>query len=1788
MADSKDNVKVAIRVRPLNAKESSETGRRCLTIHESSTISIDARPDPKVFTYDYVADENVTQDQIFEIIGKPIACSCLAGYNGTIFAYGQTGAGKTFTIQGLGIDELSMSLEKHHLRGVLPRCFDYIFNEITREIQMNNSDFLIKCSYLEIYQEQIHDLLDTSMQNLQIREDIKRGIYVDGLIEETVNNAFETYELLRIGAQNRHVGSTSMNKESSRSHSVFTMLIESKHNNNGLMNFRSSRFHLIDLAGSERQKATDAAGERLKEAGKINKSLSALGNVINSLVDISEGKSRHVHYRDSKLTFLLKDSLGGNSKTFIIANVSPASSAFSETLSTLKFAQRAKQIKNMAVVNEDTTGTVFLLKEEIKRLKEALANVKPMECPRCSGKIVERLDPIEANDVKFELEELLEKKIKINQETENYLKTQILEKDQHIQNLNVLIAKYEKKMTNDKMVIKFRDATIARLAGQNPPNEDTEVNNLKKEIEILKEQIESNPSAARLFVENERLKLENQELRRELKRDPSSSAARIEELEQFTQQLSITLKNSAEDRETIKNLFFETKEPRSSTLIDERIDYEEKILDLNKQLEDQGKQYSDYIEKIEALNNKLTAEIDFLKNKEFISEETQSEDLGIEVSIKEASTEHDSLRIKISEMENEIAELEKIKQELKNDEERLRKQIELEEEKIAEIDKLENDKKELENKLEVLREEIEKSIETHNAISKIAILEEELAFEKTKIEEKEAELKRANEEIENLSESSEYLKSNISDLQLSLSEKSQQIEDLNISLSDKLLEIAEYQGFISEKKQQIIELQNSLEEKFEKITDLISMVEEKSQIIENLQSSLEEKNRLFMDLQNIFDEKSHELSDLQNLFTERSNQLDDFKNSYIEQSQKIEDLQNLLTEKDNEANENGKINIKNAQIIENLESQILEKSQMIENLENSLILKNEEILNLKLLSDCKSQKFIEQENRVLSLENVISEKSKLVLDLEFSLKLKSEEISALKASLDETVLSLELKTKEISIIKKSLDENTLLLEIKSKEISTLKASLDENTLSFELKSKEISALKASLDESVLDITNAQNEILVLENKNNELNQIIFSIKDPSGPYATAIEENKALNNQISIMLQEKENNLKINDELKKEIESNIKLNDDLKKEIENSFKINDNLEKEIENLQSSHSELIDFEENSKNTINELQNRIANLTKEIFSYQEKEASLIEKIKSYKDQYQSLLQEYEKQEKNNNNLIDELNEKDQNEEALNERYIELKAEHQKVLLENEALTNTKIELLKENEDLKTKAKAGNEILGKTLEEHKIQIEKLKEEKEKRSNELTNEIKHLESELFKEAENHDNLETKVKKLSQDLEDSQKNAEHYQELSILVSQKNAEITLELAKLREIPQDDINELKSELELLKEENSKLKEENETKMEILKTTNKNILATRNEINMWKKCIDEKNNTIQDLRDKLRKNEEAIFQLNSEIKKNEIPNAQNEESEIKYLKQIVQLREKELKELKEKGQEYYSQADEALESQRREIEIITKRFSSAQGEVKRLKEELKISLQDRETMLEEIKRLRSEEYRSVKENEEIKKMLSQIREEKARILKDMEVLNKENDRLSGYDNMSQKVKIHEKLKEENSLLKTLNAKISDDLDTKTQENELLQKRFLELAKRKDIDEDLGKRLKRKDEEIQNLSEGLARITDYVFSLPIVNANPEETNIIDSTIKAISWLYEKHQEHNHKEDREHFIRGTYRSHTDGAERNTSEGSSSHKTSVAQYHSLLHASIRSGEHSAASLEHRHRHSHK
>jgi kinesin family member 5 len=282
---------------------------------------------------------NSRQSDIFDFSIRPTVDDILNGYNGTVFAYGQTGAGKSYTMMGSDIDN-------DEGRGVIPRIVEQIFASILAS--PGTIEYTVRVSYLEIYMERIRDLLAPQNDNLPIHEEKNRGVYVKGLLEIYVSSVQEVYEVMRRGGTSRAVAATNMNQESSRSHSIFVINVTQKNVETG--SSKSGQLFLVDLAGSEKVGKTGASGQTLEEAKKINKSLSALGNVINSLTD---GKSVHVPYRDSKLTRILQESLGGNSRTTLIVNCSPSSYNDAETLSTLRFGMRAKAIKNKAKINAE-------------------------------------------------------------------------------------------------------------------------------------------------------------------------------------------------------------------------------------------------------------------------------------------------------------------------------------------------------------------------------------------------------------------------------------------------------------------------------------------------------------------------------------------------------------------------------------------------------------------------------------------------------------------------------------------------------------------------------------------------------------------------------------------------------------------------------------------------------------------------------------------------------------------------------------------------------------------------------------------------------------------------------------------------------------------------------------------------------------------------------------------------------------------------------------------------------------------------------------------------------------------------------------------------------------------------------------------------------------------------------------------------------------------------------------------------------------------------------------------
>lgn len=348
-----NNIKVVARFRPLNDNEKlQEGGSVAPNFLDQSSLVINNEH----YTFDKVFDPKSSQSDIFEFSVAQTVDDLFNGYNGTVLAYGQTGSGKSYTMMGSNIDD-------EDKKGIIPRIADSIFDKIAGGDE--NTEYTLSVSYMEIYMEMIRDLLSIdshSSVNLTVHEDKTSGVHVRNLNKVYIGSPKELYATLQKGTDLRATASTDMNLESSRSHAIFQLNLTQINQIDGAT--KRSKLFLVDLAGSEKVSKTGASGQTLEEAKKINSSLSALGNVINALTDT---KSTHVPYRDSKLTRILQESLGGNSRTSLIINCSPSSSNAQETISTLRFGTRAKKIKNNAHINAEPSG--FELMKQIESLK---------------------------------------------------------------------------------------------------------------------------------------------------------------------------------------------------------------------------------------------------------------------------------------------------------------------------------------------------------------------------------------------------------------------------------------------------------------------------------------------------------------------------------------------------------------------------------------------------------------------------------------------------------------------------------------------------------------------------------------------------------------------------------------------------------------------------------------------------------------------------------------------------------------------------------------------------------------------------------------------------------------------------------------------------------------------------------------------------------------------------------------------------------------------------------------------------------------------------------------------------------------------------------------------------------------------------------------------------------------------------------------------------------------------------------------------------------------------------
>ncbi|KAL3900237.1 MAG: hypothetical protein SGCHY_001484 [Lobulomycetales sp.] len=553
-------IKTFVRVRPAPAGEMRATQQ--LLLLRGNTVVVNSSTS---FSFDFVGGEQTTQQQVFEDVGLPLCNHALEGYNATLFCYGQTGSGKTFTMQGP-----PEGTKDSNQRGLMQRTFEYIF-EKQREMQAHDPSikFLNKVSsYVEIYNEQIHDLLDPATPTCILREDLKRGgTFVQGATEHIMEDSRDAEKILEMGTRNRTTAETEM----------------------------------VDLAGSERQKMASTTGDRLREGSHINKSLMTLGSCINALVDISNGRARHVHFRDSKLTQLLKDSLGGNARSTLVATITTNNLSISETISTLRFASRAKLVKTRATINQlMEAADVSQLQNEIKRLQEV---VHVLEAERGAGAGNVHMLPIIRQSGRLD-KDLLES-----------LKSRIIHLENQKSRSDAVIDKWklsdtckDRQLSREKMVSKLRDSEVERLkktcAGT--PLGDSAIQEMQKQLDDAKRLL-SKPDTVSVSVA---VQLKTLETRLEDLEVPfPSDLARlqtewIDRLEEFEKEREafehhISALESGEAYKTLLETVSKQKE--EIRMLEERI---ESSLDMRISLDADNQEYQ---EQIELLNSSLKA-----------------------------------------------------------------------------------------------------------------------------------------------------------------------------------------------------------------------------------------------------------------------------------------------------------------------------------------------------------------------------------------------------------------------------------------------------------------------------------------------------------------------------------------------------------------------------------------------------------------------------------------------------------------------------------------------------------------------------------------------------------------------------------------------------------------------------------------------------------------------------------------------------------------------------------------------------------------------------------------------------------------------------------------------------------------------------------------------------------------------------------------------------------------------------------------------------------------------------
>ncbi|XP_008991151.4 centromere-associated protein E isoform X7 [Callithrix jacchus] len=1617
-------VAVCVRVRPLNSREESlgETAQVYWKTDNNAIYQVDGS---KSFNFDRVFHSNETTKNVYEEIAAPIIDSAIQGYNGTIFAYGQTASGKTYTMMG----------SEDHL-GVIPRAIHDIFQKIKK---FPDREFLLRVSYMEIYNETITDLLcgTNKMKPLIIREDVSRNVYVADLTEEVVYTSEMVLKWITKGEKNRHYGETKMNQRSSRSHTIFRMILESREKgepSNCDGSVKVSHLNLVDLAGSERAAQTGAEGVRLKEGCNINRSLFILGQVIKKLSDGQVGG--FINYRDSKLTRILQNSLGGNAKTRIICTITPVS--FDETLTTLQFASTAKYMKNTPYVNEVSSDEALLkrYRKEIMDLKKQLEEVS----------LETRAQAVE----KDQLAQLLEEKDLLqkvqNEKIENL--TRMLVTSSSLTSQQELKAKRKRRVTwclgkiNKMKNSNYEDqfnlpANITTkthkpslsLLGEIDESLCSESDVFSNTLDTLSE-IEWNPATKLRDQENVESELNS------LRANYDNLVLDYEQLQREKEELELKLKEK-NDLDEFEALERKTKKDQEMQLIHEisnlknlvkhaevyNQDLENELsakIELLREQEDQIKKLQEYIEsqKLENIKMDLSYSLESIEDPKQIKQTL----FDAETVALDAKKESAFLRSENLELKEKMKEFASTYKQMENDiqlyqsqlEAKKKMQVDLEKElqsAFNEITKLTSliDGKvpkdllynlELERKITDLQKELNKEVEKNEALQKEVNLLSELKSLPSEVERLKKEIHDTSEELHIITSEKEKLFSEVvhkeSRVQGLLEEIGKTKDDLATTQLNYKSTDQEFQNF------------KTLHKDFEQKYNMV----------------VEENERMNQEIVNLSKEAQKFDSSLDALKTELSYKTQELQEKTCEVQERLNEMEQLKEQLENRDSRLQTVEREKTLITETLQ-QTLEEVKTL----------TQEKYDLKQLQESLQ---IERDQ----LKSDIHDTVNMNIDTQEQLR---NALKSLKQH-EETINKLKLKISEEVSRNLPMEENTGQTK---DEFQQKMVDIDKKQ---NLEAKNTQTLTEDVKDN--DIIEQQRKIFSLIQEKNKLQQMLESVRAEKEQLKTDLKENiemtienqeelrilgDALKKQQEIVAQEKNHTRKKEEELSRtcdrlaEVEEKLNEKSQQLQEKQQQLlnvqedmnemqkKINEmeNLKNELKNkeLTLEHMETERLEWTQK--LNENYEEIKSITKERKAIKE----LQESFETERDQLRGYIREIEatglqtKEElkiahihlKEHQETIDELRRNISEKTAQIMNIQDLEKSHTKLqeeipvlhdeqeLLPNVQEVSETQETMDELVLLKEQSTTKDSTTLASIEMERLRLSEKFQESQEEIKSLTKERDNLKMITEALEFKHDQLKEHIRETLAKIQESQSK----QEQSLNMNEKDNETTEIMSEMEQFKDKDTALLRIEIEMLrlskrlqdshdemkslakeKDDQQRLREVLQSESDQLKENIKEIVAkhleTEEELKVARCCLKEQEETIDELRVSLSEKEAEMSTIQKELEaindklQNKIQELYEKEEQ---LKQISEIQEK-MNEL-EQFKEHLKAKDSALQSIESEMLKLTNRLQENQ-------EEIQIMIKERDELKRVQEALQIERDQLKENNKEIVVKFSQMQE------------------------------------------------------------------------------------------------------------------------------------------------------------------------------------------------------------